>query len=171
MIRRTNAPMNRQLYHLKRPSYKQPVDCAGAIEKGPRGPRSQFFAAKRIEQHRAADVGGNTVLRYIEVQVARNEECDFLAVTSRIGENFSQLSAAQLVVAAAFKMKVIGNKGQAADLDVGDEGDSAAHALLKRLRARQIPTRTPKVRLLAKADQSRVGQRPARECRLTVICG
>jgi hypothetical protein len=130
-----------------------------------------LFAAKRIEEHRLTQVCGNISLCRIEIQVTRNEKWDFLVVTLRIEEDFSQLSAAQLVVAAAFKVQVISDKGPAADMDVGNEGDSAAQALLKGLRARQVPARAPKVRLLAKADQSRVGQRPARERRLTVVCG
>jgi hypothetical protein len=39
----------------------------------------------------------------------------------RIEEDFSQLSAAQVVVAPAFKVQAIGDKGSAADMDVGYE--------------------------------------------------
>jgi hypothetical protein len=144
--------MNARPCNVKLPSYKQPVDCASTIEKGPRRPCSQLFAAKWIEEHRLTQVSGNTSLCRIEIQVTRNEEWGFVAVTLRIEEGFSQLSAPQFVVAATFKVQVISDEGSAADMDMGDEGDSTAQALLKRFRARQVPARAPKMRLLAKTD-------------------
>ena len=108
---------------------KNPVDCASPVEQRTRGGPGGLAGERAIESG-LRDRMGRGSSKYVQIEVARQDNGRSRVVANSIIETLIQLRAAQAVVAATFQMQVVAHQGPAGDTRFGHEGHPGLPDLL-----------------------------------------
>ena len=139
---------------------ENPVDSASPVEQRTRGGPGGLAGERAVESG-LRDRMGRGSSKYVQIEVARQDNGRSRVVANSIIETLIELRAAQAVVAAALQMQVVAHQGPAGNTHLGHQGHPSANSLLERLDIGKEPSRTPKVGLLLKAGDPRVRERPS----------
>src|SRR5208283_447713 len=146
-----------------------PVDDAPSIKQRPGRCCSDLLAREFVSKLCAAHVGTGSRPRNIQIKIACQHDRDGRLVLASIVETLMQLGAAQTVISAALQVKVVIDQGFPGKVNFTHQGHPSADPLLKHLHFRNEPARTPEIRLLLKPYDTRIQQRPGRECGLPMV--
>ncbi len=117
--------------------------------------------------NRLCDISG----RHIHVEVASQQDDRACVVPLRILKSLFHLSTPEPVVAATFKMQVIGNNCFAPYIRIGNKCQATSEPLLKWLDLWQKPMWLPEFGLLLEPEDTRIRQRPTGQRRLAMVSG
>jgi len=104
---------------------------------------------------------GRSSSKYVQIEVAREDNGRSRVAANSILETLIELRAAQAIAAATFQMQVVAHQGPTGDTQCGHQGHPSADSLLEGLDIGKEPSRTPKVGLFLKSDNPGIRQRPA----------
>ena len=89
----------------------------------------------------------------------------------RIRQDLFSLRNSQIIVCAAFQMKVVGHKLASGNIDLGNQSYSSSDSFLKWLDPRKKPAGLPEIRLPREPDQTWFRNGPFRESSLPMVRG
>src|SRR5271166_581726 len=163
--------MNSGLFCGKRTSREYPVDDAPSIKQRFRRRCPDTLVRELVSKLRTADVGRGGRPGNVQVKIACQNDRNCRFVLAGIVEALLQLGATQTVISAALQVKVIADQRPSTKVDLGHQGHPSAEPLLERLHIREVPAWPPEIRLPLEPQDTRIRQRPGRECGLAMIGG
>src|SRR5271165_5385764 len=126
---------------------KNPIDGASAVKQGLRRCRSELLVGEGTFEVFVSEFRNGIITGNVQIHVARKHDGSVRFVRLRILKAFTQLSLAQICIPTTLEVHVIADQPSSSQVDIDDQGHPSADSLLKRLRVRKIPTRSPEIRL------------------------
>ncbi len=160
MVGRVDRAVNLGLTRANGPASEDPIDNSSVTKEGVGRPCCHVLIRKCVLKPCLADRRGRRSRGHVDVQIARKENGHVRVIAPGILEGLVQLRTAQLVLAAAFEVQVIGDGHIACNTYFDDQGQSSSGPFLKRADFWKEPVRPPEIRLLLKPQDAGVRQGP-----------
>src|SRR5215471_8865102 len=100
--------MNLRLTGANRSAHKNPIDRSPMLEERARRCR-RVLICKCVLKLSAADCRSSRPIGHIEIEVAGKQNRRVAVVSPRIVQGFVKLGTAQLIIASAFQVQVVGD--------------------------------------------------------------
>src|SRR6266404_636496 len=137
-----------------RSASKNPIDGSPVLQECARC-RWHVLVRKCVQKLSTADCGSRRSIGYIEIEITRKQNGRVRVVSPCIVQDLVKLEAAQLIIASALQMQVVGNYCFARNVGLADQRYTSSEPLLKRGDFGKKPVRTPEMRLLLESDDPR----------------